>query len=117
MKKRTSWSGSRLQARLKVLPDTARGWTEINFNPARKINPLDLNNGVLESLGEMPIGAGQYTQVRLVLVPNSGGNVANSVVLSGAIAEIPVATPSAVQSGIKLMTVTVGSPDCSTVRG
>lgn len=83
--------------------DTAQGWAEINLNPARKINLLDLNNGVLESLGEMPIGVGHYTQIRLVLVPNSGGNVANSVVLSGTASEIPVATPSAVQSGIKLI--------------
>ena len=83
--------------------DTASGWVDINLNPARKINLLDLNNGVLESLGEMPIGPGQYTQVRLVLVPNQGGNISNSVVLAGTTTEIAVDTPSAVQSGIKLI--------------
>jgi hypothetical protein len=59
--------------------------------------------------------AGHYTQLRLVLVPN--GNNANppfnnSVVLSGPppSAEIPLDTPSAVQSGIKLIhQITVNS--------
>ena len=83
--------------------DTAAGWADINLNPARKINLLDLNNGVLDSLGETAVAAGHYTQVRLVLVPNSGGSVANSVVLAGTTPEIPLDTPSAVQSGIKLI--------------
>jgi len=55
-----------------------------------------------------PLEAGHYTQLRLVLVPN--GNNANppfnnSVVLSGPppSAEISLDTPSAVQSGIKLI--------------
>jgi len=51
----------------------------------------------------MPIGVGHYTQVRLVLVPNSGANVANSIVLENTVTEIPIDTPSAVQSGIKLI--------------
>jgi len=90
--------------------DNAGGWTDITLNPARKINLLDLNdptqpNFALEHLGETPLGAGHYTQLRLVLVPNSPGNpLANSVVLSSPPnTEIPLATPSAVQSGIKLI--------------
>ena len=90
--------------RSSAVPDTADGWADINLNPPRKINLLDLNNGILESLGETPLSAGQYTQVRLVLVANSGGTPANSVVLSSAPGvEVPVDTPSAVQSGIKLV--------------
>ena len=51
-----------------------------------------------------PLEAGHYTQLRLVLVPNSGNSpFANSVVLSGQTTEIPLDTPSAVQSGIKLI--------------
>lgn len=89
--------------------ENAAGWTDITLNPARKINLLDLNdptqtNRALEFLGETPLEAGHYTQLRLVLVPNRGSSPpANSVVLSGQTTEIPLDTPSAVQSGIKLI--------------
>ena len=97
--------------------DKAAGWTDITLNPSRKINLLDLNdptqapNFALENLGETPLEAGHYTQLRLVLAPNSGGSpLANSVVLSGIPGEIALDTPSAVQSGIKLIhQFTVGS--------
>src|SRR5512147_1484630 len=80
------------------------GWSEITLSPARKINLLNLTNGVLEDLGQTSLPAGHYTQLRLVLSANTG-TLANSVVLSGttATAEIPLVTPSAVQSGIKLI--------------
>src|SRR5580765_3565019 len=78
--------------------ENAAGWTDITLNPPRKINLLDLNNGALASLGETPLEAGHYTQLRLVLVPNSGSQpLANSVVLSGIPGEIALDTPSAVQ--------------------
>ena len=89
--------------------DHAGGWTDITLNPPRKINLLDLNdptqpNLALEHLGETPLPAGHYTQLRLVLVPNSGSSpLANSVVLSGTTNEIPLDTPSAIQSGVKLV--------------
>ena len=56
--------------------ENTAGWTDITLNPARKINLLNLNdptqpNLALESLGETPLEAGHYTQLRLVLVPNS----------------------------------------------
>ena len=76
------------------------GWTDITVN--RKINLLDLNNGVLDKLGEVPLQAGSYTQLRLVLAPNTGGVLANSVVPTGG-TETALITPSAVQSGIKLV--------------
>ncbi len=79
------------------------GWSEITLNPAKKINLLDLTNGVLETLGQMPLAAGHYTQLRLVLLMNTATSIANSVVLSGTTTEIPLITPSAVQSGIKLI--------------
>jgi hypothetical protein len=84
--------------------DTDAGWSDITLSPARKINLLNLTNGVLEDLGETPLAAGHYTQLRLVLVPNSNGApLANSVVLAGTTAEIALDTPSGVQSGIKLI--------------
>jgi hypothetical protein len=79
------------------------GWSEIVLNPARKINLLTLTNGVLEDLGQVPLPAGHYTQLRLVLDPNTGNGFANSVVLTGTTTEISLSTPSAVHSGIKLI--------------
>ena len=80
------------------------GWTDITLNPARKINLLNIANGVLEDLGTVSLSAGHYTQLRLVLVATSGTNLANSVVLSSDPAtEIALDTPSAMQSGIKLI--------------
>ena len=90
--------------------EDSAGWTDITLNPARKINLLTLNdptqlNFALESLGETPLEAGHYTQLRLVLVPTSGSTpLANSVVLSAQPNnEIALETPSAVHSGIKLI--------------
>src|SRR5678816_4869997 len=94
--------------------DGAAGWTEITLNPPRKINLLDLNdptqpNFALEHLGETPLAAGHYTQVRLVLEENNGNQAtANWIVLAGQNPNnpndrIPLQTPSAVQSGLKLI--------------
>jgi Domain of unknown function (DUF4382) len=83
--------------------NTDAGWTDITLNPARKIDLLSLNNGMLDNLGETPLAAGHYTQLRLVLDPNTiVGGLTNSVVPSGGV-ETALFTPSAVQSGIKLI--------------
>jgi hypothetical protein len=79
------------------------GWINIPVSPAKKINLLDLTNGRLEELGRAPLGAGNYTQVRLVLSANSGSPPANSVVLLGDTVEIPLQTPSAAQTGLKII--------------
>ena len=81
--------------------DTDAGWTDITLNPAKKINLLNLTNGVLESLGQASLPAGHYSQLRLVLDANTGTGMANSVVPTGG-TETTLSTPSAVQSGIKL---------------
>ena len=88
--------------------DNTPGWTDITLNPARKINLLDLNdptqqNFALLTLGQTPLAAGHYTQLRLVLDRNTGQSLANSVVLSGTNNEIALDTPSGIQSGIKLI--------------
>jgi hypothetical protein len=77
--------------------DTDAGWTDITLSPARKINLLNLTNGVLDTLGQTPLPAGHYSQLRLVLDAN-----ANTVVPTGG-AEQALVTPSATQSGIKLV--------------
>lgn len=83
--------------------DTDAGWTDIVLSPAKKINLLNLTNGTLESLGQTSLAAGHYTQLRLVLDANTGTGLANSVVPTGGTAEKSLDTPSAVQSGIKLV--------------
>lgn len=83
--------------------DTDAGWTDITLSPARKINLLNLTNGALEALGQTSLSAGHYNQLRLVLDPNTGTGMANSVVVSGSTTELSLDTPSAVQSGIKLI--------------
>jgi hypothetical protein len=80
--------------------DTDSGWTDITVSPARKINLLNLSNGALEALGQASLSAGSYSQLRLVLEGTSG---ANTVVKTGSSTETPLETPSALQSGIKLV--------------
>lgn len=82
--------------------DTDTGWTDITLSPARKINLLNLTNGALDALGQTSLVAGHYSQLRLVLDANSSQSLSNSVVPTGGV-ETTLATPSAVQSGIKLV--------------
>ncbi|MGX4642931.1 DUF4382 domain-containing protein [Massilia sp. SYSU DXS3249] len=81
--------------------DTDAGWTDITLATPKKINLLNLTNGVLETLGQTSLEAGQYNQLRLVLDGNASGT-ANTVLATGSKTEQPLETPSAVQSGIKL---------------
>jgi hypothetical protein len=82
--------------------DTDAGWTDITLSPARKINLLALSNGALDALGQAPLTAGHYSQLRLVLSANSSASpMSNSVVPTGG-HETAIDTPSATQSGIKL---------------
>lgn len=82
--------------------DTDSSWRDITLSPAKKIDLLSLQNGILTSLGETSLPAGHYTQIRLVLADNTSIPSANSVVESGSTTEVALDAPSAVQSGIKL---------------
>lgn len=77
------------------------GWTDLAVNPPKKINLIDLVNGKLEELGTVPIPAGHYTQIRLVLRPNMGNVASHSMMLRGQ--EVPLQTPSGMQSGLKVI--------------
>lgn len=83
--------------------DADSGWSELAVSPARRIDLLTLTNGVLEELGSTPLAPGRYSQVRLVLASNSEGAAtpANAVQPTGG-AVIPLDTPSAQQSGLKM---------------
>jgi hypothetical protein len=75
--------------------DTDPGWTDLTLSPAQKIDLLSLTNGVLQELGTVPLAAGHYSQVRLVLTSD------NSVQPTGG-AVTALSTPSGQQSGVKL---------------
>jgi hypothetical protein len=84
----------------------AAGWSELSI-PSQRIDLLSLNNGVLQELGSLPLPAGTYQQIRLVLAdnpnnPSPGNPLANALVLSGTSNEIALSTPSGQQSGYKL---------------
>src|SRR6516164_9902897 len=64
--------------------DTDAGWTDITLSPAMRVDLLSLTNGALATLGQTPLSAGHYSQIRLVLAANDSSNpLANSVVPTG----------------------------------
>lgn len=82
--------------------DSDGGWSELILSPARRVDLLTLSNGVLEELGQLPLPAGHYSQLRLVLAANDATTpLANAVTPSGG-AAVALDTPSGVQTGIKL---------------
>jgi len=82
--------------------DSDGGWSEITLNPARRIDLLTLQNGVLSELGQLPLAEGRYQQLRLVLADNGATSpTANALVPSGG-AEHALDTPSAQQTGLKM---------------
>jgi hypothetical protein len=82
--------------------DSEAGWEEIVLATPKRLDLLELTNGALEELGQTDVPAGTYSQIRLVLAANTGANpLANSVHPTGG-TEVPLKTPSAQQSGLKL---------------
>jgi len=80
------------------------GWHDIDVNPPQKVDLLSLQNGILVDLGQTTLPAGQYTQMRLVLSANTAGTTANYVMpIGGSMMPVGMDTPSAQQSGIKLI--------------
>jgi Domain of unknown function (DUF4382) len=73
----------------------SRGWTTI-ARPERRINLLDLRNGVTTNLGAGALPVGAYNAFRLVLDTDSSG-----VTLTDGTTP-PVKWPSAGQSGLKI---------------
>jgi len=91
------------------------GWSEIVLDQPRQIDLLDLQNGVIEELGEVTLPVGRVQQVRFVLVDNATADPAdidfdpdadptrapNHVVFSAGGFE-DLKTPSGQQSGVKI---------------
>lgn len=84
-------------------------WTTIpvSSSVAQPIDLLSLGNGTLLTLGQAPLSAGTYQQVRLVLKANgNSAPYANSLVLTTNppnTNQIPLKTPSGQQSGYKIL--------------
>jgi hypothetical protein len=77
-------------------------WTDIALPGARRIDLLNLGGGLLQALGAAPLGAGSYSEVRLVLSTDAGSDrLANAVQPAGG-APAPLNVPSGTESGLKL---------------
>ena len=77
------------------------GWSEVVLNAPQRIDLLTLTNGSLLPLGQTELPAATYTQMRLVLAPNTATNpLANAIKPTGGV-ETALTTPSGQQSGLK----------------
>ena len=82
--------------------DSDGGWSEVVLAPAQRVDLLTLTNGTLLPLGQTALPAGTYTQMRLVLSPNSNSTpLANAIKPTGG-TETALTTPSGAQSGLKM---------------
>ncbi len=92
--------------------DKDLGWQTVTLTTPLRVDLLSLTNGVLQQLGQIPLPAGHYQQIRLVLTAD------NSVVpttASGADGtEVVLTTPSATQSGYKVVGNFTVQPDTLT---
>jgi hypothetical protein len=83
--------------------DNDGGWVDIPVvNGPRKVDLLSLTNGILMELGQTTLTAAFYSQIRLVLASNSSLPLSNTVKPTGGV-ETEMKTPSAQQSGLKLI--------------
>lgn len=82
--------------------ETDSGWSEMVLSPAKRIDLLTLNDKGLALLGQMPVLAGRYKQMSLILANNDGSHpLANSVVLASG-AEAALTTSGGQHSSLKL---------------
>lgn len=73
------------------------GWSELAVNAAQSVNLLDLTNGVLQELGTLPLPAGRYQQMRLVLAPSG-----HTALATGSSVPTALEPPSGAASGLKM---------------
>jgi hypothetical protein len=94
--------------------DNDAGWQTVSLATPSKVDLLSLTNGVLSQLGQTPLPSGHYQQIRLVLAENTSSTpLANSIVATGG-TEQALTTPSATQSGYKVVGEFTVLPDTLT---
>lgn len=82
--------------------DADAGWSEVVLAAPQRVDLLSLNNGTLLPLGQTELPAGNYSQMRLVLAPNTAAHpLANAITPTGGV-ETTLTTPSGQQSGLKM---------------
>ncbi|MDB5897060.1 MAG: hypothetical protein JWP41_662 [Ramlibacter sp.] len=82
--------------------DADAGWRDLTLAAPRRIDLLNLTNGLLEELGSTQLPAGDYSQLRLVLAENGNSAPEANAVQPRAGTLVALKTPSAQQSGLKL---------------
>jgi hypothetical protein len=82
--------------------DNEAGWSEVVLNPAQRIDLLSLTNGVLADLGQTPLPAGRYTQMRLVLAGQRRRQPDGERDPADRRRRVALTTPSGAQSGLKM---------------
>ena len=91
--------------------DNDAGWSEVVLATPLRVDLLTLTNGTLAPLGQTQLPAGTYTQMRLVLAANgASAPLANAIQPTGG-ALVPLTTPSAQQSGLKMNVNLTVNPD------
>ena len=91
--------------------DSDAGWSEVVLAAPQRVDLLTLTNGTLMPLGQTALPAGTYTQMRLVLSPNTQANpLANAIKPTGGV-ETALTTPSGQQSGLKMNVSITIAPD------
>jgi len=93
--------------------DNASGWQEITPAQPIKVDLLSLSNGIMMSLGKMPLPAGEYHQLRLVLADNTPGNMANAIVPSGGTLQ-PLDAMNTLHNGLTMMSPITINPQAHT---
>jgi hypothetical protein len=93
--------------------DNSSGWVDIPVNPPQRIDLLSLTNGVMATLGQAALPAGNYQQIRLVLAETTGNAMTNAVVPTGG-TQTSLDTPSATTSGYKIIRPFTVAPDTLT---
>ncbi|WP_129126391.1 DUF4382 domain-containing protein [Geomonas oryzae] len=76
-----------------------------SYTTARSVDVMQLRFSQ-ETLGDIALPAGTYSQIRLILDPNPGGNqdpVNYLVLASDPNTKVPLTTPSGQQSGLKIL--------------
>lgn len=92
--------------------ESDNGWSEVVLASPLRVDLLTLTNGTLLPLGQTALPAGTYTQMRLVLSPNtSAAPLANSIKPTGSSSETALTTPSGAQSGLKMNVNITVNPD------